>query len=92
GDTRRSPAGPRLGIAVIAATASLLALLTFQSGWPYTPTIPKKMGLGVGARIPTQAVEYIRDKGLGGKVFNKYAYGAYLIHELYPETRVFMDS
>jgi tetratricopeptide (TPR) repeat protein len=25
-------------------------------------------------------------------VFNKYAYGAYLIHELYPATRVFMDS
>ena len=75
-----------------ALAATLLLALTLTAGWPYTPRVSKKIGLGVGARIPTAAVDYIRASGLRGQVFNKYAYGAYLIHELYPETRVFMDS
>jgi hypothetical protein len=69
-----------------------LGLLTFTSGWPYTPNVAKKVGLGVGPRIPVGAVDYIRANGIEGQVFNKYAYGAYLIHELFPGTRVFMDS
>jgi hypothetical protein len=69
-----------------------MVLVTVTSGWPYTPNVAKKVGFGVGPRIPVGAVEYARVNGIQGRVFNKYAYGAYLIHELYPGTRVFMDS
>jgi hypothetical protein len=75
-----------------AVATTLLLALTLSAGWPYTPRVSKRFGLGVGDRIPTEAVDYIRTSGLRGQVFNKYAYGAYLIHELYPDTRVFMDS
>ncbi|MCZ6651239.1 MAG: hypothetical protein O7D35_11290, partial [Acidobacteria bacterium] len=91
-----APAGSRhaavTATAAVALAGTFLAALTFTAGWPYTPVITKKVGLGVGPRIPTGAVAYIRDRDLKGQVFNKYAYGAYPIHELYPATRVFMDS
>ncbi len=94
---RAASPGDRRRAAMVAAAATALAgtflvVLTFTTGWPYTPGITKKVGLGVGSRIPSGAVAYIRDRDLKGQVFNKYAYGAYLIHELYPATRVFMDS
>ncbi len=78
--------------AALAATLALLTGLTLASGWPYTPAINKRVGLGVGPRVPVEAVRYIQENGIKGRVFNKYAFGAYLIHELFPDTRVYMDS
>jgi hypothetical protein len=94
-DTLQAVAGRPLQRSLLAwpaVAATLLLALTLAAGWPYTPRVSKKIGLGVGDRVPTAAVDYIRASGLRGQVFNKYAYGAYLIHELYPATRVFMDS
>ncbi|MFQ5718461.1 MAG: tetratricopeptide repeat protein [Acidobacteriota bacterium] len=76
----------------LAVGLALLLGLTLTAGWPYTARVTKRPGLGVGPQIPVGAVTYIRRRGITGHVFNKYAYGAYLIHELYPDTRVFMDS
>jgi hypothetical protein len=84
-------AGPA-GAALLVILYAGLDILTITSGWPYTPAVTKRMGLGVGPRIPVGAVDYISANGIEGQVFNKYAYGAYLIHRLFPSTRVFMDS
>jgi hypothetical protein len=76
-----------LGVALLALSA-----YATTSGWPYAPNYSKQPGLGVDRRFPEGAVRYVRENGLSGRVFNTYYNGAYLIHELYPETRVLVDS
>jgi hypothetical protein len=78
-----------LGLALVAL---LLAVSAARSGWAYAPGYRKRPGFGVDRRFPASAVEYVKERGLSGNVFNTYYNGAYLIHELYPATRVFVDS
>jgi hypothetical protein len=41
---------------------------------------------------PAGAVEYIRTHQLDGNLFHAYDWGGYLIYQLYPEQRVFVDG
>lgn len=41
---------------------------------------------------PVGAVEYLRRHDLGGNLLNEYAWGGYLIYQLYPRQRVFIDG
>lgn len=85
-------AGARsLGIASLAAATLGLAACAAAFGWPNGLNY-QKPGLGVDRRFPAGAVRYVRENGIEGNSFNTYFNGAYLIHELYPETRVFVDS
>lgn len=89
---RAARALPTLRVSALALLCFLLAAMTLTTGWPYTRTVVKKTGLGIGEKVPTGAVQYLRTHHIGGQVFDKYSYGAYLIYELFPETRVYMDS
>ncbi|MFQ5465152.1 MAG: hypothetical protein ACE5EI_04415 [Thermodesulfobacteriota bacterium] len=40
---------------------------------------------------PAAAVEFIKDRGISGNVFNEYVFGGYLIYHTYPEVRPFID-
>jgi len=42
--------------------------------------------------FPIRAVQYIKDKGINGKIFNSYNWGGYMIWNLYPQTSVFIDG
>jgi hypothetical protein len=75
-----------------AAVAVVLLAYAAISGWPYAPGYRKRPGLGVDPRFPAAAVSYVETRGLSGNVFNTYYNGAYLIHELWPRTLVFVDS
>ena len=44
-----------------------------------------------GGRYPYQAVQYIKEHQLAGKLFNEYNWGGYLIWQL-PEKQVFIDG
>jgi hypothetical protein len=44
------------------------------------------------AGYPAGAVAYIRAHELRGNLFNQYGWGGYLIYELYPRHRVFVDG
>ncbi len=41
---------------------------------------------------PAEGVEFIRSQYPEARIFNSYAWGGYLINELYPEQRVFIDG
>jgi hypothetical protein len=54
---------------------------SLQLGWT-----PSSMG------YPSGAVAYVRAHHLHGNLFNEYGWGGYLIYNLYPDWRVFIDG
>lgn len=42
--------------------------------------------------FPVRAVQYIKERNLTGNMFNDVTWGGYLLHELYPEHKVFIDT
>lgn len=48
---------------------------------------------GYGAFVPAEkAQDYVEANGVGGRVFNTYGIGGYLIHRGYPDRRVYIDG
>ncbi len=92
-----TPAGPpggrpRAALFWIAAAIAALAVWFAVNGYPYSPSLRRSPGLGLGRNIPVAAVDYLAAIGMRGSVFNTYASGAYLVYRLYPSVRVAMDS
>jgi hypothetical protein len=46
----------------------------------------------VTLRNPVAAVEFLKSQRLPGPIYNRYGWGGYLIYQLYPEYRVFIDG
>lgn len=42
--------------------------------------------------MPVKAVEFIKSRGITGRMFNEYGHGGYLIHQMYPQRQVFIDG
>jgi hypothetical protein len=79
---------PRLLLAAVWLLAAVAAvkLVTGGAGELQLGREPAERGHPVGA------VQYLRAHDLPGNLYNNYAWGGYLIHELYPERRVFIDG
>jgi hypothetical protein len=82
----------RFGAGVMAALLPLLLLLggagaasAAGRGWQV------KRGAST-AGYPVAGVEYLRTTLLEGRLLNEWRWGGYLIAELYPERRVFIDG
>lgn len=43
-------------------------------------------------RNPVAAVEFLKSQRLPGPIYNRYGWGGYLIYQLYPEYRVYIDG
>lgn len=43
-------------------------------------------------RNPVAAVEFFKSQRLPGPIYNRYGWGGYLIYQLYPEYRVYIDG
>jgi hypothetical protein len=43
-------------------------------------------------RNPVAAVEFLKSQHLPGPIYNRYGWGGYLIYQLYPEYRVYIDG
>ena len=81
----------RPALLVVASAALLVISLTpvlvpakraaLQLGWE-----PSSVG------YPAGAVAYLRSHDLQGNLFNEYGWGGYLIYNLYPRRRVFIDG
>lgn len=69
-------------ILILPAAASLA--IGFGADWP-----GPALGTIPGAQTSAQ---FFRAEGLRGPIFNNYDIGSYLIHELYPAERVFVDN
>jgi len=81
-----------LGKMIILLITVGLTAMTFKYGYFYRQGSRKPFGLGVASNMPIEAVKYIKRNHIIGNCFNPYTYGTYIIHELYPDTRVVMDS
>jgi hypothetical protein len=53
---------------------------------------PAKLAEVEAAHYPVQAVRYIKDQGIKGRIYNAYNWGGYLVLHWYPERQVFIDS
>lgn len=76
--------GVWVGIVVLGMGFALLAGLDLdlgKTGNQFSPT-----------RFPVDAVNWIEDQGPQGKMFNYFPWGGYLLYELWPEHRVFIDG
>ena len=52
-----------------------------------------RFGAGVHAGVlPVAATEFVRENRLSGRMFNSYGLGGYLIWNLFPDLRVFIDG
>jgi hypothetical protein len=70
----------------------LILTSTLVYGFPYGESKHRRIGWGLGGRMPYQATRYITEKGLSGIIYNDYGDGAFLIYYLYPRIRPVMDS
>ena len=43
-------------------------------------------------RNPVAAVEFLKSQRLPGPIYNRYGWGGYLIYQLYPDYRVYIDG
>lgn len=85
--TARRPIGRRQFLLNWIMLAMLVA-----GGLLYYPLRHAKDADFVNMVVPVKATEFIRQTGLEGRMFNTYHYGGYLILQLYPAQRVFMDG
>jgi len=69
-----------------------IALVLVLAASAYYPTARASEVAFVRERLPIDAVQFILDNGIAGRMFNTYQYGGYLIHKLYPRQRVFIDG
>jgi len=53
---------------------------------------PREKGFGIGADMPTCAVDFIERARISGNAFVSYSDAAQLIHRMYPAVKVNMDS
>ncbi|MEJ2286767.1 MAG: hypothetical protein P8X85_24620 [Desulfobacterales bacterium] len=75
-----------------AALFVLLLSSTLVYGFPYKETKHRKVGWGLGGRMPYQATQFMAEQGLEGNIYNDYGDGAFLIYYLFPKIRPVMDS
>ncbi len=75
-----------------AALYGLLLASTLIYGFPYGDAKHRKVGWGLGGRMPYQATSFMAEQGFEGTIFNDYGDGAFLIYHLYPKIRPVMDS
>lgn len=68
----------------------LIFLIAFcVSRIPYPATLSKTVSV---KDFPAGAVSYLKTHHLSGNLFNEYDWGGYLIFELYPQKKVFIDG
>lgn len=64
---------------------SLLLAATIRSS-------PYEWGIGEASYFPKQVVAFTKSQDLEGNMINSYGFGGYLVWNLYPERRVFIDG
>jgi hypothetical protein len=78
--SRRRTAG-RVTVVVL----SLLLAATIRSS-------PYEWGIGEASYFPKQVVAFTKSQDLQGNMINSYGFGGYLIWNLYPERKIFIDG
>ena len=56
-----------------------------------SPFLNQYLGLGIGYANPVQESAFLKEHKPGNLLYNSYGVGGYLIYDLYPEHKVFID-
>jgi hypothetical protein len=75
---------------LLGNAAILVAMVTFVA--IHTGQVIRQQRLAEAATFPAEAVAYLQAHPSAGPIFNSYDWGGYLIWQLYPATRVFIDG
>jgi hypothetical protein len=70
---------------------SVFLLLVFMSTKSYLSPLNNGFGVGLAPGVEGSA-QFFKQHNLSGSIFNNYDIGGYLIHQLFPEQRVFIDN
>lgn len=71
----------------------LIAFITTISYMVLSGRYDKFFNIGIDKKnFPIKAVEYIKENHISGNMFNLYHWGGYLIYNLYPNEKVFVDG
>jgi len=87
----RASVSATAGICLIAV-AGLLCAYIATNGLYRRLQYLRAFGFGESDYYPAEAVEYLRDKGFEGNIFNSSDIGGYLIWKLYPRKQVSLDG
>lgn len=88
--TRRAA---RLASGAIALLALAAGAGAVAWGQPMGAEPNRRVGLGIDpTNWPGAAARFLREMRPAGEVFNVLAFGGYLIHDLWPEKRVYIDG
>ena len=82
--------GVSIGVIVLGLTGGIVA---FVRGMPVGEGSAQRIGLAAepGSR-PVAAARFLREERPAGSIFNLLSYGGYLINELGPQTKVYIDG
>ncbi|MBI5281977.1 MAG: hypothetical protein HY858_09865 [Candidatus Solibacter usitatus] len=78
-------------------TAAALAAFLFLAGragwdaWRH-PSAGSWLGFGVNYSNPVEEAEFLASRGLGGRIYNLFNSGGYLLWRLYPQNKVMVDA
>ena len=56
------------------------------------PKFKQALGFGIENNYPTQTVSFLKEHSIKGKIFNSYAFGGFIIWNLFPDVKVFIDG
>ena len=82
--TNTSREFPRINVAILAVAILLMANRVVS--------LAASQKTAEETNFPRAAVEFIRDNRVSGPMFNLYEWGGYLIWNLYPDWKVFVDG
>lgn len=77
---------------LITITLAFLLIFVSGPGHPYTQTILQRFIPIPVDKHPIEAINFLNQTTLSGKMFNKYSWGGYLIYALEPKQKVFIDG
>ncbi len=91
---RRPSPVPDAALAAIGILMLGLGAYTFTHTYyfSFNPTSGREMGLGIAGNMPVGAVEYVARNRITGNCMTAYNAAALLIHRMWPDVKVSMDS
>lgn len=75
----------------IKAIAFLILIIFCLKDYLLNPLIPYGYGMA-DYFYPRNGVHFLKEKGIKGNVFNTYAFGGYIIYNIYPECKPAIDG
>lgn len=88
---RAESASPRAARSRMPLQVAAVVLAAGFAGWFIHRSFAATQSV-VRGRFPVEAVNFLEQHHLPGRIFNSYDFGGYMIWRLYPQYRVFVDG